>query len=175
MKTLQPMSKDKFRSLLEEERDKRAQKGVDENGEPLKIWTDEDIDRLVRLAEKKNLVYDEPQTDENIYPSHRNRSYLSLCQNSSRDREERFYPDNLQDTTPLFPWDPANASRKSDRTRWNQFSFPNFQQPGWDNGNRGLSPLHILLRRAYNSSRSCYSYKYNRMREEAIRYDRQNN
>ena len=39
MKTLQPMSKDKFRSLLEEERDKRAQKGVDENGEPLKIWT----------------------------------------------------------------------------------------------------------------------------------------
>jgi hypothetical protein len=63
------MSKDKFRSLLEEERDKRAQKGVDENGEPLKIWTDEDIDRLVRLAERKKLVYDEPQTDASRYLS----------------------------------------------------------------------------------------------------------
>ena len=66
MKTLQPMSKDKFRSLLEAERDKRAQMGTDENGEPLKIWTNEDIDRLIRLAEKNNLVYDEPSDDDAV-------------------------------------------------------------------------------------------------------------
>lgn len=106
------MSKDKFRSLLEEERDKRAQKGVDENGEPLKIWTDEDIDRLVRLAEKKNLVYDEPQTDENIYLSEA--SYSDYSEDEEED-DVAVYENNSVKTTDI---DKNNDSAPaSDRIR----------------------------------------------------------
>ena len=58
MKTLSELNRDELRILLENIREERRAKGVDENGEPARIWSNEDIDRLLGIAEKM-------QTEEN--------------------------------------------------------------------------------------------------------------
>ena len=58
MKTLSELNRDELRNLLENIREERRAKGVDENGEPARIWSNEDIDRLLGIAEKM-------QTEEN--------------------------------------------------------------------------------------------------------------
>lgn len=52
MKTLSELNRDELRSLLEGIREERLMKGVDENGEPARIWSNEDIDRLLGIAEE---------------------------------------------------------------------------------------------------------------------------
>ena len=52
MKTLSELNRDELRNLLEGIREERRAKGVDENGEPAKIWSNEDIDRLLGIAEE---------------------------------------------------------------------------------------------------------------------------
>lgn len=52
MKTLSELNRDELRILLENIREERRAKGVDDNGEPAKIWSNEDIDRLLGIAEK---------------------------------------------------------------------------------------------------------------------------
>lgn len=52
MKTLSEINRDELRSLLEGIREERLMKGVDENGEPARIWSNEDIDRLLGIAEE---------------------------------------------------------------------------------------------------------------------------
>lgn len=52
MKTLSELNRDELRNLLENIREERRRSGVDENGEPAKIWSNEDIDRLLGIAEK---------------------------------------------------------------------------------------------------------------------------
>lgn len=53
-------------ALIEDIREKRRQEGLDENGEPAKIWTNEDIDRLLGIANK---IKDEEaeEVPESIY------------------------------------------------------------------------------------------------------------
>lgn len=69
MKTLPSLSKDELRVLLEKERDERSAKSVDDNGEPMRIWTNEEINRLLGYAEEMNMVSDEVTTDNSIYVS----------------------------------------------------------------------------------------------------------
>ena len=52
MKALSELNRDELRNLLENIREERRAKGVNENGEPAKIWSNEDIDRLLGIAEK---------------------------------------------------------------------------------------------------------------------------
>ncbi len=52
MKTLSELNRDELRNLLEGIREERRLKGVDENGEPARIWSNEDIDRLLGIAEE---------------------------------------------------------------------------------------------------------------------------
>ncbi|MBR3835261.1 MAG: hypothetical protein IKJ69_00545 [Clostridia bacterium] len=61
------INRDELRELLEGIREKRRQEGLDENGEPAKIWTNEDIDRLLGIAEEK--ISQAEQTDASIYTS----------------------------------------------------------------------------------------------------------
>ncbi len=63
MKTLSELNRDELRILLEEIREERRQKGVDENGEPAKIWSNEDIDRLLGIAEKMQTEVNAPMED----------------------------------------------------------------------------------------------------------------
>ncbi len=65
MKTLSEINRDELRELLEGIREKRRQEGLDENGEPAKIWTNEDIDRLLGIAEEK--INQAKQTEGSIY------------------------------------------------------------------------------------------------------------
>ncbi len=65
MKTLSEINRDELRELLEGIREKRRQEGLDENGEPARIWTNEDIDRLLGIAEEK--ISQAEQTDVSIY------------------------------------------------------------------------------------------------------------
>lgn len=66
MKTLSELNRDELRSLLEGIREERRLKGVDENGEPARIWSNEDIDRLLGIAEKMQAEVD-TQEEENVY------------------------------------------------------------------------------------------------------------
>lgn len=52
MKTLSEINREELLALIEDIREKRRQEGLDENGEPAKIWTNEDIDRLLGIANK---------------------------------------------------------------------------------------------------------------------------
>lgn len=65
MKTLSEINRDELRELLEGIREKRRQEGLDENGEPAKIWSNEDIDRLLGIAEEK--ISQARQQDNSIY------------------------------------------------------------------------------------------------------------
>ncbi|MBQ2812075.1 MAG: hypothetical protein IJE63_02385, partial [Clostridia bacterium] len=46
------INREELLALIEDIREKRRQEGLDENGEPAKIWTNEDIDRLLGIANK---------------------------------------------------------------------------------------------------------------------------
>ncbi|MBR6531398.1 MAG: hypothetical protein IKT61_02740 [Clostridia bacterium] len=59
------INRDELRDLLEGIREKRRQEGLDENGEPAKIWTNEDIDRLLGIAEEK--IHEAEAPEESIY------------------------------------------------------------------------------------------------------------
>lgn len=65
MKTLSEINRDELRDLLEGIREKRRQEGLNENGEPAKIWTNEDIDRLLGIAEEK--INQAKQAEGSIY------------------------------------------------------------------------------------------------------------
>lgn len=52
MKTLSEINREELLALIDDIREKRRQEGLDENGEPAKIWTNEDIDRLLGIANK---------------------------------------------------------------------------------------------------------------------------
>lgn len=52
MKTLSELSRDELRVLLENIREERLKNGSDSNGNTARIWSNEDIDRLVGVAEK---------------------------------------------------------------------------------------------------------------------------
>lgn len=65
MKTLSEINRDELRELLEGIREKRRQEGLDENGEPAKIWSNEDIDRLLGIAEEK--ISQARQSNNDIY------------------------------------------------------------------------------------------------------------
>ncbi len=62
MKTLSEINREELRALLEDIREKRRREGLDENGEPAKIWTNEDIDRLLGIAQDMQ-KQSEPETD----------------------------------------------------------------------------------------------------------------
>ncbi len=66
MKTLSELNRDELRNLLENIREERRRNGVDGNGEPAKIWSNEDIDRLLGIAEKMQAEVD-TQEEENVY------------------------------------------------------------------------------------------------------------
>lgn len=65
MKTLSEINRDELRDLLEGIREKRRQEGLDENGKPTKIWTNEDIDRLLGIAEEK--IQEAKEAEGSIY------------------------------------------------------------------------------------------------------------
>lgn len=65
MKTLSEINRDELRDLLEGIREKRRQEGLNENGEPAKIWTNEDIDRLLGIAEEK--IQEAKEAEGSIY------------------------------------------------------------------------------------------------------------
>ncbi len=65
MKTLSELNRDELRNLLENIREERRRNGVDENGEPAKIWSNEDIDRLLGIAEK---MQTEAKAEEKTVP-----------------------------------------------------------------------------------------------------------
>lgn len=65
MKTLSELNRDELRILLENIREERRKNGVDENGEPAKIWSNEDIDRLLGIAEK---MQTEAKAEEKTIP-----------------------------------------------------------------------------------------------------------
>ncbi len=52
MKTLSDINRDELRDLLESIRESRRREGFDENGEPQRVWTNEDINRLLGLEVK---------------------------------------------------------------------------------------------------------------------------
>ncbi len=52
MKTLSDINRDELHDLLEGIRESRQREGLDENGEPAKVWTNEDIDRLLGIEVK---------------------------------------------------------------------------------------------------------------------------
>ncbi|MEE0982325.1 MAG: hypothetical protein U0K91_11615, partial [Acutalibacteraceae bacterium] len=60
------LNRDELRSLLEGIREERLMKGVDENGEPARIWSNEDIDRLLGIAEEMQSEAGAQET-ENAY------------------------------------------------------------------------------------------------------------
>lgn len=63
MKTLSELNRDELRSLLEGIREERLMKGVDENGEPARIWSNEDIDRLLGIAEEMQSEVNAQETE----------------------------------------------------------------------------------------------------------------
>ncbi len=65
MKTLSELNRDELRNLLENIREERRRNGVDENGEPARIWSNEDIDRLLGIAEK---MQTEAKAEEKTIP-----------------------------------------------------------------------------------------------------------
>lgn len=65
MKTLSELNRDELRNLLENIREERRKNGVGENGEPAKIWSNEDIDRLLGIAEK---MQEEAKAEEKTAP-----------------------------------------------------------------------------------------------------------
>ncbi len=52
MKTLSDINRDELRELLENIRESRQKDSLDENGEPARVWTNEDIDRLLGFESK---------------------------------------------------------------------------------------------------------------------------
>lgn len=66
MKTLSEINREELLALIEDIREKRRLEELDENGEPAKIWTNEDIDRLLGIVNKAR---DEDSEDmpESIY------------------------------------------------------------------------------------------------------------
>ena len=65
MKTLSELNRDELSNLLENIREERRKNGVDENGEPARIWSNEDIDRLLGIAEK---MQTEAKAEEKTIP-----------------------------------------------------------------------------------------------------------
>ncbi len=63
MKTLSELNRDELRSLLEGIREERRRNGVDENGEPARIWSNEDIDRLLGIAEEMQAEVNAQKTE----------------------------------------------------------------------------------------------------------------
>ncbi len=66
MKTLSELNRDELRNLLENIREERRRNGVDENGEPARIWSNEDIDRLLGIAEKMQNEVNAREREEEI-------------------------------------------------------------------------------------------------------------
>ncbi len=66
MKTLSDINRDELRDLLESIRGSKYKEGVDENGEPARVWTNEDIDRLLGIA-KQTPKAEEIAEQESVY------------------------------------------------------------------------------------------------------------